>query len=141
MRFNKPTRIVAAIAVIGAVAAGGAAFTAGNTVPASVAGYGQANVTGGVVDNLTYGFSSDGTTVTSATIAFLGNTISDTAEIGFNGTSGTAVALQTCNPGTAGSDANGVTTVYSCPLTGLTVTTANVSQADIVLTNNAQVGS
>jgi hypothetical protein len=138
MRFNKPTRVVAAIAVIGAVAAGGAAFTAGNVVPDSVAGYGESQVTGGTVDSLTYGFSSDGSNVTSATIVFEGDTSADTAQIGFNGTTGTAVALQACtNPPTVGVNAESATiTTYSCSLTG--VTTANVSKAQIVLSNNPQ---
>ena len=137
MRFNKPTRVVAAIAVIGAVAAGGAAFTASNTVPASVAGYGVSTVTGGVVDSLTYGFSTDGSNVTSATVVFEGNTSTDTAQIGFNGTTGTAVALETCNAGAPGTNLESLPiTTYSCPLTG--VTTVDLAQAQIVLSNNPQ---
>jgi hypothetical protein len=136
MRF-KTTRIVAAIAVIGAVAAGGAAFTASNTVPNSVAGYGVSTVTGGVVDSLTYGLSSDGSNVTSATIVFEGNTVDDTAEIGFNGTSGNAVALQTCDTGVAGTNQESLAiTTYTCPLSG--VTTADVAQSQVTLTNNPQ---
>ena len=41
---GKTKKIVLAVAVIGAIAAGGAAFTAANTVPDSVAGYGTTTV-------------------------------------------------------------------------------------------------
>ncbi len=58
MRFNKTTRIAAAVAVIGAVAAGGAAFTASESLPTNVAGYGTTTVTGGTVTDLSYGLSS-----------------------------------------------------------------------------------
>ncbi len=48
MRFNKTTRIAAAIAVIGAVAAGGAAFTDTTNQPANQAlGYGSTTISGG----------------------------------------------------------------------------------------------
>ena len=40
---GKTKKIVLAVAVIGAIAAGGVAFTAANTVPDSVAGYGNAD--------------------------------------------------------------------------------------------------
>ena len=43
---GKTKKIVLAVAVIGAVAAGGVAFTAANTVPDSVAGYGTSTVIG-----------------------------------------------------------------------------------------------
>jgi hypothetical protein len=69
MRF-KPTRIVAAIAVIGAVAAGGAAFTAGTGQPTTQAvGYGATSVTGGTVTGITYQLNSAGTDITSVTVA------------------------------------------------------------------------
>lgn len=68
MRF-KTTRIVAAIAVIGAVAAGGAAFTAGTGQPTTQAvGYGATTVTGGEITGITYQLSADGTTITTVTL-------------------------------------------------------------------------
>ena len=45
---GKTKKIVLAVAVIGAIAAGGAAFTAANTVPDSVAATAQSIVTGAV---------------------------------------------------------------------------------------------
>ena len=68
MRFKR-TRIVAAIAVIGAVAAGGAAFTAGTGQPTTQAvGYGATTVTGGSITGITYQLSADGTTINTVTL-------------------------------------------------------------------------
>ena len=43
---GKTKKIILAVAVIGAIAAGGVAFTAANTVPDSVAGYATTTVSG-----------------------------------------------------------------------------------------------
>ena len=51
---RKTKRIIGAIVVIAAIAAGGAAFTASNTVPDTVAGYGTSNITGATVTALHY---------------------------------------------------------------------------------------
>jgi hypothetical protein len=68
MRF-KTTRIVAAIAVIGAVAAGGAAFTAGTGQPATQAlGYGSTTVTGGSVTGISYQLDAEGTDIDTVTL-------------------------------------------------------------------------
>jgi hypothetical protein len=132
MRF-KTTRLIASVAVIGAVAAGGAAFTASNTVPSSVAGYGTASVTGGTVTSLTYGLSTDGSLIDTATIVFTGDLSADTVGIGFNDSTtqpaaGDGTALTTCG---TGSFAAGSTT-FSCTLSG--ITTAGENDADIAVT-------
>jgi hypothetical protein len=125
MRF-KTTRIVAAIAVIGAVAAGGAAFTDSNTQPTtSVAGYGTTSVTGGTVTSLTYALSSNGADINTATIVWSGDTSLDTTVIGFNG-GGT----YSCGTGTFISGS----TTFTCDLTTDSVTTAAETVADIALT-------
>ena len=49
---RKTKKIVLALVVIGVVAAGGAAFTAANTVPTHVAGYGTSVVTGAIATRL-----------------------------------------------------------------------------------------
>jgi hypothetical protein len=136
MRF-KPTRIVAAIAVIGAVAAGGAAFTFSNTVPSSVAGFGSASVTGGTVTSLTYDLSTDGYYITTAHIVFTGDKSADTASIGFsdgttvNGDGQTDGPLNVCGTGTY----DGTTsTTFVCDLTSADIVTADENQADVTLT-------
>jgi hypothetical protein len=69
MRF-KTTRIVAAIAVIGAVAAGGAAFTDTTGQPSGQAlGYGSTSITGGTVTGITYQMTSDDVDVNTITLA------------------------------------------------------------------------
>jgi hypothetical protein len=130
MRFNKTTRIAAAVAVIGAVAAGGAAFTAGNTVPNTVAGFGSATVSGGTVLSLNYTLSSDGTAIDTATIVFSGDTSGDTASIGFNNGN-----LTQCAAGSVDGAGN---TSYTCTLSG--VSTGSETSAQISLVNNPASG-
>lgn len=69
MRFNKTMRIAAAVAVVGAVAAGGAAFTDTTGQPSGQAlGYGATSVTGGNVTGISYQLSADGTDIDSVTL-------------------------------------------------------------------------
>jgi hypothetical protein len=106
---RKPLSIVAGVAVVGALAAGGAAFTASNTIPDTVMGFGTSNITGAVATSLTYTRSADGSTITAATIVFTGDIHTRTVEAGFN-----ANALETC---AAGVFAAGETTVVCTPAT------------------------
>jgi hypothetical protein len=116
MRF-KTTRIVAAIAVIGAVAAGGAAFTAGSALPTNVAGYDVGTVTGGTVTDLNYALDSTGANITTANLTFASDLTGDTVRIGFGQyDSGT---LQACDPPAAGTGANAGTSTVTCDFTGL----------------------
>jgi hypothetical protein len=52
--MRKSTKFLGTLAVAGLVAAGGSAFTFGNTLPASVAGYASAAVSGVTVTNVAY---------------------------------------------------------------------------------------
>ena len=61
-------RMVAAVVVIGALVAGGAAFTATNVVPAQVVGYGSAAVTGATVSTIHDTLTADGGAITSVTL-------------------------------------------------------------------------
>jgi hypothetical protein len=61
-RFRKSTGIVVAVTAV-AAAFGANAFTAGNTVAASVAGAGSSSITGYNITNPSYTYSADGTTV------------------------------------------------------------------------------
>jgi hypothetical protein len=82
MRFNRMTRIAAAVAVIGAVAAGGAAFTdTTGQATGSALGYGSTTVTGGTLTGISYQLSSDGTTIDTATLT----TTTDLLTAGYNG--------------------------------------------------------
>jgi hypothetical protein len=127
MRF-KTTRIVAAIAVIGAVAAGGAAFTADESLPTNVAGYGTTSVTGGTVTDLQYTLSADGQYIDSASLTFTGDVSADTIGIGFdNYASG---ALQSCTPGTYSSPSTPVT----CTFTADTIPTTAQDNVHVAVT-------
>jgi hypothetical protein len=119
---RKPGRILIALVVIGALAAGGAAFTASNTIPDTVMGFGTSNITGASATSLTYTRSADGSTITAATLVFTGDIHTNTVEAGFN-----ANALDTC---AAGSFAAGSTTVVctlSTPEPTAGATTFNVA--------------
>jgi hypothetical protein len=105
---RKPLSILAGLAVVGALAAGGAAFTASNTIPNTTMGFGTSNITGATATSLTYTRTPDGSAITAATLVFTGNISSNTVQAGFN-----TNALDNC---AAGSFAAGSTTVV-CTLT------------------------
>lgn len=69
MKRNKK-RIIAAVAVISALAAGGAAFTAANVIPPSTVGYGTSQITGATATDVTYKMNAKGTVITGATLVF-----------------------------------------------------------------------
>jgi hypothetical protein len=119
---RKPLSILAGLAVVGALAAGGAAFTASNTIPDTVMGFGTSNITGAVATSLTYTRTADGSGITAATLVFTGDISTRTVEAGFNSN-----ALDTC---AAGTFAAGSTTVV-CTLGSTeptdTATTFNVA--------------
>jgi hypothetical protein len=134
MRF-KTTRIVAAIAVIGAVAAGGAAFTDTTGQPGNQAlGYGSTSVTGGTITGISYQLSANGTDVNTVTLttttdlATANNGASAAVYLAFNGdgfgtthTGDAACAIQTgglsviCTP-------NATTTVASVQSVQIAIT-------------------
>lgn len=128
MRFNKPTRIAAAVAVIGAVAAGGAAFTAGSALPTNVAGYDTATVTGGTATDLNYTLSADGQYIDVANLTFNSDLTGDTVGIGFDGYN--SGALQSCVVGTFAAGSTPVT----CTFTASTITTAAENNVHVAIT-------
>jgi hypothetical protein len=87
--------MIGAIAVIAALAAGGAAFTASNTLPASVAGYGSSTISGATATSLDYTLNGDGSQITAANLTFTGDLTGRTVKAGFNSSS-----LTTCTVGT-----------------------------------------
>ena len=114
MRFNKTSRIVAAIAVIGAVAAGGAAFTAGSALPTNVAAYDAGTVTGATASDLNYTLDSTGANMLAANLTFTTDLTGDTVKIGFDGYA--SGALQSCNAPVAGA---GSTSTVTCDFSAL----------------------
>lgn len=64
-------KTLVAFAAAGLVAAGGSAFTAGNTVSGdNVAGYGSSTVTGATVEAVEHTLSADGSTIVSTALTF-----------------------------------------------------------------------
>jgi hypothetical protein len=86
-------RMVAVVVLIGAIAAGGAAFTASNTIPATTAGYGSSTISGATADSLDYTYSADGTSITQEDLVLHGDLTADVVKAGFNGGSLTACTV------------------------------------------------
>ncbi len=117
--MRKNFKLLGAVAVAGLVAATGSAFTANNTVPASVAGYGTSTISGATATALSYTLSGDGATITASALTFTGDLTGRTVKAGFG-----ADALTGCTVGafTAGTAPAPGTTAVTC--TGYTQSTA-----------------
>lgn len=89
---RRTRRIVGAIALIAALAAGGAAFTASNSLPSTdTAGYGNISVTGASLSDISNTLSTDGQNITEVTLTFASAIPSNaTVEAGFGSTANTA---------------------------------------------------
>lgn len=89
--MRKNIKLVGAVAVAGVVAATGSAFTAGNTVANSVAGYGTSTVSGAVVSATEHTLSADGLKIVSTALTFSTAQTGQTVKAGFGTT-----ALENC---------------------------------------------
>jgi hypothetical protein len=90
MKRNRK-RIVAAVAVVGALAAGGAAFTTSNNLPStSVAGYNSVSVSGATVTDINNVLSGDGQTIKQVVLTFNASQTGNTVVAGFGATPGVA---------------------------------------------------
>jgi hypothetical protein len=125
MRRNTK-KIVAGVAAIAALAAGGAAFTASNTVPDTVAGYGTSNITGATATSIKYTLSADGTQINSAALVFHGDVTGDDVKAGFG-----SDALTDCTVGTHDSGTD--STPATC--SGFTQDTAASATFNVAVTN------
>ncbi|HTU96710.1 MAG TPA: hypothetical protein VMF14_12775 [Solirubrobacteraceae bacterium] len=114
------------LVVIGAIAAGGAAFTASNTVPNTTAGYGTSTITGATATDIAYTLSPDGTSITGATITFTGDLSNDTVKAGFETDN-----LTTCSAPVYDGSASSTSTC-----SGFTESTASSSTFNVAVTNN-----
>jgi hypothetical protein len=106
MKRNKK-RIIAAVAVIGALAAGGAAFTASNSLPSSdVAGYGSVTVTGATVSSIHNVIDTAGN-ITAVDLVFSASQAGNQVQAGFADES----ALDTCTDSDPGTDTDWTCTI------------------------------
>jgi hypothetical protein len=125
MKRNKK-RIVAAIAVIGALAAGGAAFTASNTVPGSIAGYGTSTISGATATSIHYVLNAAGDQITGVNLVFSDDLTANgtgTVKAGFNGGAATDC--------TVGSYTAGTGTSVTC--TGFSQSTSGSTDLDVTV--------
>jgi hypothetical protein len=82
---GKTKKIVLAVAAIGAIAAGGAAFTEANDVPDSVAGYDNTTITGATATAVNYTLDGTGENITSVDVTFSTDITGKHVRIAFNG--------------------------------------------------------
>jgi hypothetical protein len=102
-------RIIAAVAVICALAAGGAAFTASNTLPGTdVAGYGSVTVSGATVSSIHNNLDGTGANITSVDLVFSASQAGLTVQSMF----GDESALDSCTDSDPGTD-----THWNCAVT------------------------
>ena len=87
MKRNRK-RVLAAVMVIAALAAGGAAFT--NSITGSpvtngtTAGYGTLTIDGAVLTDVNYTLSANGTNITNVNFTFQGNVSGNTLQLAFD---------------------------------------------------------
>lgn len=82
--MRRSTKLAAALAIAGVVAAGGSAFTASNTMSqtSNVAGYGQATATGATVTKISYtSLSTDASKLASVIFTTSTNVTGKTAKL------------------------------------------------------------
>jgi len=126
------SKIIGAAAIVAALAAGGSAFTASNTLPSAVTvGYGTQSVTGATATDIKYTLSADGKTIDSETITFTGDLTSTaiTVSTGWNGGS-----LTECSGDKASATYDGVagTTTMTCTDSE---TTTSATEFDVAVTH------
>jgi hypothetical protein len=119
----KTKKIIAAVAVIGAVAVGGAAYTAANIVPDTVAGYGTSTITGATATSIVYTLNGPGTQITGVALTFTGDLTADTVQAGFGTDS-----LTTCVVGAFATPNTPVTCTFTQP-------TATAGTFNVAVTN------
>jgi hypothetical protein len=128
MKRNRK-RVIVAVLAICALAAGGAAFTASNTLPATdVAGYGSVAVSGATVDSIHNNLDNTGANITSVDLVFH-SAVTTTVQAMFDDESG----LDSCTDTNSGTD-----THYTCTIThgtgaGSAETTANAANYHVVV--------
>ena len=106
---RKSKKIVLALVVIGAVAAGGAAFTAANVVPDSVAGYDTTTITGATATAVNYTLDGTGANITDVAVTFSTDITGKHVRTSFNGGTLTADCTITGTVGSQVATCSGLT--------------------------------
>ena len=108
--MSKTRKLLGAAALTGILAAGGAAFTASNSLPAPDAtrGYGSQTISGVTAESVVYNTNTPKDTITSVALVLTGDTTAKTIQIAFDD-----AAPATCSdPGTF--DEVEIHTTYEC---------------------------
>lgn len=107
--MGKFTKLAAAAGVAAVLAAGGSAFTASNSLPATsvTKGYGSQTITGVAATQVAYNTNTAGDTITSVGLVLTGDTTAKTIKIAFND-----AAPATCSD--AGVYDGTTSTTYDC---------------------------
>ena len=132
---RRTRRIIGAVALIGALAAGGVAFTASSNLPTgtnNVAGYDTATVSGATVTSLHYVLSADGTTIDSVVLTMQGDESAHVVKLGFNGGALTTCSQTVAAVYTPGSPGSTVVTCDGYPVQ----TTKLATDVAVAVTNN-----
>jgi hypothetical protein len=100
-------KLLGAAALAGVIAAGGSAFTAGNSLPAAdaVKGYGSQTISGVTASSVVYNTNTAGDTITSIDLVLTGDTTGKTIQVAFND-----AAPATCS----GTGVFTTSTAYNC---------------------------
>jgi hypothetical protein len=124
---------VLALIVVGALAAGGAAYTnsiTGTGTTNNTAGYAGITVHGAVLSDAVYAFDGTGANITGVTLTFAGDLTGNEVKAGFNGQS----ALTDCGAVAAGNVSGGNTTM-TCTFSPV-VATSGATQLNVLVSNN-----
>jgi hypothetical protein len=124
---RRTRRIVLGVALIAALVAGGAAFTATATLPNTTAGYGTSTITGATATDIKYNLSADGTQINSVDLTFSGDISADNVSAGFDSNNLTSCTVGSYNSGTT-------STPVTC--SGYTESTASSASFHAAVTNN-----
>jgi hypothetical protein len=128
-------RMVVILVAVGALAAGGAAYTNSidtTAVPTTTAGYGQVSVAGATLNDVNYQFNADGSIINGVTLSFTGDLSGLDVKTGF----ADQPAITDCTPvtGVPAGDVVGPNTVVVCTL-GTPETTVGAAQLNISVTS------
>jgi hypothetical protein len=117
--MKKLGKALGAVAIAGAIAASGSAFTASNTLPSSsvTRGYGAQTITGVTAQSVDYVLDTAAEKISGVDLVLTGDTTAKTIEIAFSGAAPAACS----DSGTFDTDH----TNYSCVFTAIDVSTAS----------------
>lgn len=129
--MRKLGKAFAALAVAGAIAAGGSAFTASQTVVSSYAGIGTQTISGANVVNVHYDLNGPKTSVTGVSLVFAGDTTDQEVFLALDGTN-PALCVNGAGTEVAGTFAAGETS-YTCTVS---VTTSAATNLVVVVSDD-----